>query len=225
VLLGKGTPVDWRKWIRRIIPLTLGLGASHFLLSADMIVVRILFEENQTGTYAAVGMIGRGLVIFTTPLAAVMFPKIVRSIALTEKTNVMVKTLGATALLAGMMAAGFTVLSWLIPPMLDLAKNAGSWFPGGLREKLLYHEYSFLFAGRLLPWFVWCMWPLTLNNVLLVNLLAKERYEAIPWLVVTVAGYATALSVFHESFVMVIQTLGVFNLLLLGVTAWFTWRK
>jgi HAMP domain-containing protein len=42
--------------------------------------------------------------------------------------------------------------------------------------------------------------------------------------VVVAAGYAAALAWFNTSFVQVVHTLGVFGLLLLGVSIWFTWR-
>src|SRR5258705_7677426 len=36
----KPEPVVWRAWFKRVVPLTLGLGASTFMLSADMIFVQ-----------------------------------------------------------------------------------------------------------------------------------------------------------------------------------------
>jgi hypothetical protein len=45
----------------------------------------------------------------------------------------------------------------------------------------------------------------------------------VPWLVLLAAGYGIALTRFHASFVMVLQTLCVFNLLLFAVCALFVW--
>jgi len=42
---------------------------------------------------------------------------------------------------------------------------------------------------------------------------------------VLAAGYGYALTRFHSSLVMVLQTLGIFNLLLLAACVWFTWRS
>ena len=36
-------PVDWNEWLRRVVPLTLGLGAAAFMLSADMVFTRKFF--------------------------------------------------------------------------------------------------------------------------------------------------------------------------------------
>ncbi len=81
------TPVDWRAWLKQVVPLTLGLGAATFMLSADMIFTQNFFPKEQTAFYAAAGMIGRALVFFTQPLTLVMFPKIAHSSARAEKNG------------------------------------------------------------------------------------------------------------------------------------------
>ena len=176
-----------------------------FMLSADMVVVQSLFDKDRTGLYAAAGMIGRALVFFTIPLTYVMFPKIVHSAARADKTSVLGQALGATALLGGLAALGCTVVPWL--PL-----------------RLVY-DRSFLVIAPLVPWFAWCMLPLTLANVLINNLMARARYEAVPWLVVVATGYAAALMTFNGTFETVVKTLGVFGLILLSVSAWFTWER
>jgi hypothetical protein len=69
------------------------------------------------------------------------------------------------------------------------------------------------------------MLPLTLATVLLNNLMATSQFRAVPWLIAVAAGYGLTLYFRHDSFIQVIQTIGVFGLLLLAVTAWFTWRR
>ena len=201
----KPQPVIWRHWFKRVVPLTLGLGASTFMLSADMIFVQHFFD-NQTAFYAAAGMIGRALVFFTQPMAAVMFPKIVQSVARAEKTDVLAHALGVTALAGGAAAIGCTLF-----PSLPL--------------RIVYDKSFLDVATPLVPWFAWCMLPLTLATVLLNGLLARAQYRAVPWLVAVAIGYGLALYYRHETFRMVIQTLGIFSLLLLGVCAWFTWGR
>lgn len=201
---GESSPFNVRDWMGRIIPLTLGLGTCMFMLSADMIVVQAYFPAKQTGLYAAAGMIGRALVFFTIPLAAVMFPKIVRSAARAEPTRVLGHALTATFIMGALAATACTLF-----PALPL------W--------LVYDE-SFLAIAPLVPWFAWCMLPLTLANVLINNLLARSQFTSIPWLMAVAAGYGTALFYFHDTFFSVVRTLGLFNLLLLAVSAWFTWR-
>jgi O-antigen/teichoic acid export membrane protein len=217
---GTRDPVEWRAWMRRVVPLTLGFGATTFMLSADMIVVRSVFPEEQTGFYSAAGIIGRALVFFTIPLASVMFPKIVQSAARAERTDVMAQALGATALL-GAGAALFC-----------------TFFPG-LPLQLVY-EKSYLVIKPLVPWFAWCMLPLTLSNVLISNLLAREKFAVVPLLVAVAVAYGLVLlavspllGLTHHlsqaeqlaAFKTVVQILGGFSLLLLSVSAYFTWRK
>jgi O-antigen/teichoic acid export membrane protein len=201
----QAVPFAWRDWLARVIPLTLGLGAAQFMLSADMIFVRRFFGERETAYYAAAGMIGRALVFFTQPLTAVMFPKVVQSAARAQKTDALANALGITILLGGLAAVGCTVL-----PSLPL--------------RVVYDKSFLPVATPLVPWFAWCMLPLTLSNVLVNSLMARSRYAAVPWLVAVVVGYGLALYYRHATFLMVIQTLGVFSLIFLGVCLLFSWR-
>jgi len=135
-----------------------------------------------------------------------MFPKIVQSAARAERTDVLAQALGATALLAG-AAALFCTFFAEVPLTLVQGRK-------------------YLAAAPLVPWFTWCMLPLTVSNVLVGNLLARQRYAVVPWLVIVACGYALTLWLepFHSSHLRVIQTLGVFAALYFGACVWFTWR-
>lgn len=208
-------PVAWKNWLARVIPLTLGLGAAQFMLSADMIFTQENFPAGQTGFYAAAGMVGRALVFFTQPLTLVMFPKLARSSATGEKSNALMLALGATVFAGGCAAIGCTLF-----PSLPL--------------RIIYDK-SYLVAAPLVPWFAWCMLPLTLSMVLVNSLMARAKFAAVPWLVLVAIAYGVALALVgrhagsladtQAGLLMMIQTLGVFNLLLFGVCAWFTWGK
>jgi O-antigen/teichoic acid export membrane protein len=206
LLRGAATPMHWGGWLKRVVPLTFGLGVSSFMLAADMIFVQKFFSKEQTAYYAAAGMIGRALVYFTTPVAGVMFPKLARSKAAGEKSNALLLAIGIT-LLAGICAA-----------------VACSLFPS-LPLRVVYDKSFLEIATPLVPWFAWCMLPLTLATVLLNGLMAQSKFEAVPWLALVAVGYGVTLYLRHESFVQVIQTLGIFSTLLLVVCAFFTWRK
>jgi O-antigen/teichoic acid export membrane protein len=208
-------PVKWKNWLGRVIPLTLGLGTATFMLSADLIFTRYFFPSEQTGFYAAAGTIGRALIFFTQPLTLVMFPKLARSAATGEQSNALGLALGATLLMGGAAAIACTLF-----PSLPLLIMGGK---------------KYLVAAPLVTWFAWCMLPLTLSNVLVSSLMARSRFAAVPWLVLVAIGYGVALAVVgrqagsladtQAGLRMMIQTLGVFNLLLFGVCAWFTWGK
>lgn len=201
----------WRAWLDRIIPLTLGLAASQIMLAADMIIVRINFQTD-TGLYGAAGAIARGLVVFTGPVAMVMFPKIVRSVSSAERLGLLGQALLGTGVLAGLAALACTVV-----PELPFRILKPAYLP----------------IAPLLPWFAWCMMPLTMTNVLVNHLLARSQYRAVPWLLAIALVYIAVLAAVARSvqavepmhgFKLVVQTLGGFNVLLLAVAAWFTWR-
>ena len=202
---GEAAPMNWGAWLRRVVPLTLGLGVGTFMLTADMIFVQHFFPEKQTGFYAAAGMIGRALVYFTTPVAAVMFPKLARSKATGEKSHALELALAVTALSGAAVAVGCSLF-----PSLPL--------------RVVYDKSFLDVSTPLVPWFAWCMLPLTLATVLLNSLMARAQFKAVPWLVAVAVGYGLTLYFRHESFTQVIQTLGIFALLLLGVCAWFSFR-
>lgn len=202
---GPAARFDWLPWLKRMVPITLGFGAVTFMLTQDMLVVQEFFPRDETGYYGAAGMIGRALYFFTAPVAAVLFPKLVQSAARAEKTSVLAQALGATALL-GVGAAAFCTLL----PTLPL--------------RLVYNE-SFLRVAPLVPLFAWCILPLILSSVLVNNLLARERFAAVPCLVVVAAGYYVALQIQHDSFEAIIRTLGLYGCVLLAVCLFFSWYE
>jgi O-antigen/teichoic acid export membrane protein len=83
-------------------------------------------------------------------------------------------------------------------------------------------------AAKLLPLFAWCMLPLPLANVLVNNLLARERYGVVPWLAGIALAYHFALNhvaqLQPQRFENIIWTLGGFGLLLLCVCLIYTWQ-
>ncbi len=204
VWLGKTEKVQWNPWLRDVVPLTVGMGASQFLFALDIPIVQALFPEGMTGAYVAAATVGRALVMFLAPLAQVMFPKLVGSFVRSEKSDVLMLTFLWTALLGICAALGLT---FCIRPVFQVV------FPKYLEITPLIGLYG------------WCVLPQALGNVLLGNLLARNQFKSVGWLAVVAAGYGTALVFFHDSFSMVIKTMGVFSLLFFGVAAFFTWWK
>jgi O-antigen/teichoic acid export membrane protein len=138
------------------------------------------------------------------PLAAVMFPKIVHAKAKAENSDLMGVVLTGTVILAAGGAIGLWVLGpWAVSFM----------FPKDFVQG----------TATLLPWYAWAVVPLAVANALLNNLLARSLFKVVPALCVLVGIYVFALSRFHEKPVMVVQTLGACNLLLLAVCAYYTW--
>ena len=228
-------PIDWKSWLGDVAPLTLALGASQFIFSVDMILVRSIYGEEMTGFYGAAGMMGRGLVMFTAPLIAVMFPKIVRSVAQGKQSNVLLYTLAATAALVVAGAALCTMIGWALRQSVVSPGFGAGWIPAAIIHKLNSHPEGVKTLGRLMIWFSWCMAPLAIANVLLNNLLARRAYGITPYAILVVAAYVTAAVCFADvsgpmkpeggSFLRIVKVLGVFNTIFLALTVYFTWRE
>ncbi len=202
---GPSEPFDARALVKQVAPLLAGFGACQFLMAADTMFVKAYLPENSQ-CYGAAGTLSRALVWAVGPLTAVMFPRIVASAAKSEKSNLFGLTLVCTAALA---IVGVVCL-WLLGPWVVR-----------LMAKPSYVEVT----TQILPWYAGAMVPLCLANVLASNLLGKSQFAVVIPMVLLAVGYGVTLTFVHGSFVQVLQLLGAFNLALLGVCAWFTFRQ
>lgn len=201
----KGARVDLWDWLIRLAPLTLGAGIPLFMVSADTLVVKAAFDAEEVNLYAAAGIVTQAMIFFTLPVTAVMFPKVARSSAQSEKSSVLLMALGTTGMLSAAVVAG-TFLMPELPLRVMFSAN-------------------YLEAAALLPWFALAMFPLTMSTVLINNLLARGLYAAVPWLWCVAALYLGTLVMKHESFEQVILVIGIYNALLLGVAIFFSFRR
>jgi O-antigen/teichoic acid export membrane protein len=200
---GPSAPFAWRALAAEAVPPLLGLAAFQFLFTADQMFVKVYFPDD-AGRYFSAGTMSRALIWLVGPLASVMFPRLVHSAAKAEKTNLMNLVLAGTAILAIVGSAGLVIVGpWVIP--------------------LIYPKDFVPLVKSILPWYAGAMIPLAVANVLLSNLLAKSSFKIVVPLCLLAAAYGWALTHFHDSMVMMLQTLGVANLLLLGICAAFTW--
>jgi O-antigen/teichoic acid export membrane protein len=197
-------PFEWRSLLRQVIPLTLGFGAYQFMLTADTMLVRGCFSGADSAYYVSAGTLSRASMWLVGPLAVVMFPKIVHAKAKAEKSDLMGVVLLGTVILAAGGAMGLWVLGpWVV--------------------KFVFGPSYVQADAVLLPWYAWAVVPISVANVLLNNLLARSLFKVVPALCVLAAVYTLALTQFHDTPVMVIETLGVCNVLLLAVCAYYTW--
>jgi len=197
----------WVSTLQQIVPLLLGFIFVQFLFTGDTLFVKHYFTGADTGAYGCAGTLSRALIWLVSPLAAVMFPRIVHSSAKSEQTDIVGMVLIGTAVLAICGAAGLALVGrWLV---------------------LLVAGTDFVpVAGAVLPWYAAAMVPLALANVLVNNLLARSQFGVVPFIFFLCLGYAIAMIYVNESvhtLVAALQTLGIFNLLLFAVCAWFTW--
>jgi O-antigen/teichoic acid export membrane protein len=207
LLAGPRGVFPWRKWLQRLIPVTVGLGALSFIMQADALVVREklqpLLTPDEVDGYSAVRKIAQALVFVIGALTAVMFPKVARSFQRDEKTDVLKLTLLLTAIIG---IAGAT---------------AATLFPE-VPLRLLSPE-RLITSKSLVPAYCWALVPVALANVMIWSLLARECYRVVPWLAVLAGGYWIALQAFHDRLLIVIAVVGAFGVLLLAVCGIFLW--
>lgn len=205
--LTKTESFDGRGLFKQVMPLMLGFGACQFLFTTDTMYVKAFFPGDEVASYGVAGTLSRALLWLVLPLAAVMFPKIVHATAKAEKSNLLGVVLLGTAILAICGAAGLCLV-------------------GPLVVKLFFKPEYVAETTRLLPWYAGAMIPLALANVLVNDLMARAKFKAVPPMVLVVVAYAFTLPAMLHKFpghmVVALQTLGVFNLLLLGICVWFT---
>ena len=205
-----GGPVgafEWWPWLRRLVPVTVGLGALTVVMQADALVVRELIQPlltpDEADGYSAVRKIGQAMVFLVAALTSVMFPKVARSFQRSEKTDVLKLTVLLTAAIA---VAGATLATAFPSVPLRLLS------PGALQG-----------SKHLVPAFCWALVPIALANVLIWSLLARECYRSVPWLAAVAAAYVLALLQFNDRLMTVITVTGTFGMVLLAVCAVFLW--
>jgi O-antigen/teichoic acid export membrane protein len=199
---------DGKSVMRQVVPLLFGFGACQFMFTSDTMFAKAYFTGDEMAPYVAAGTLSRALLWLVLPLAAVMFPKIVHAAAKSEKSNLFNLVVLGTAVLAVCGALGL----WLVGPVI---------------VKIVYTSNYVAATTALLPWYAAAMVPLALANVLVNDLLARERFGVVPFMVLLAVTYGFTLPAMLNHFPgrleVVLQTLGAFNLLLFGVCAWFTW--
>ena len=199
---------DGRALFKQVAPLVLGFGACQFLFTSDTMFAKAFFSGDDMASYVAAGTLSRALLWLVLPLAAVMFPKIVHATAKSEKSSLLGIVLLGTAALAVCCVAGLCLV-------------------GPFVVKLVFTPQYVAATTALLPWYAGAMIPLALANVLVNDLMARSRFKVVLPMVVLVVAYGFTLPAMLHKFPghmeVALQTLGAFNLLLLGICAWFTW--
>jgi O-antigen/teichoic acid export membrane protein len=204
----------WKIWLGEALPLTLGLGTVLVMSSLDTLFVKGLFSDSrQINLYCAAMLTGFAIIQFIAPVALVMFARVAQNVARAERTDSLGMTLAATLLFGCVAAVGCTLL-----PKLPL--------------RLMYFSNREMWAAApLVPWFAWALLPLTVANVLVQNVLARGRFQAVPWIILVPAIYAACLCLQargllamkpFDAFIRVIQTMGGASLLLCAIAAWFS---
>jgi O-antigen/teichoic acid export membrane protein len=204
----KPEPFDGKSVLRQVLPLMFGFGACQFMFTSDTMFATAFFNGEQMKPYVVAGTLSRALLWLVMPMATVMFPKLVQSRVKSEKSNLFNLVVLGTAVLA-------------------IGGALGLWLVGPLVVRFVAHAGDVAGTMALIPWYAGAMVPLALANVLVNDLLARGRFTVVPFMVVLALAYGFTLPWMLHHFPgriqVVLQTLGVFNLLLFGVCALFTW--
>ena len=207
VITQAGASPEWRAFLRRAVPLTLGLGALVMIMQADALIVREKLQASltveETVGYTAARRIGQVLVFLVGAVVSVMFPKIARGLKSSESSDALKLTVGLTAAVSLIGAVATSLM-----PQIPLRILAGSGASAG--------------SATLVVAYVWALVPLAISNVLVWNLMARECYRAVPLLILVAGGCWFALRTFNDRLLTVVTVVGVFSTTLLVVSAVFT---
>jgi hypothetical protein len=203
-------PFEWKPLMRQVVPLLLGFGAFQFLFGSDTMFTKAFFSGDAMKPYVAAGTLSRGLLWIVLPMATVMFPKLVHAHTKSEKTNLFNIVILGTAVMG--------ICGWI-----------GLCVAGPIAVKIVYSAKDVSGTMALIPWYAGAMVPLGMATVMVNDLLARAKYQVVPFMVAlaVVDGFTMPfmLSHFPGRLEVPLQTIGVFNLLLFGVCAFFTWGK
>ncbi len=189
---------------KQSFPLVLGFGASQFLFTSDTMFAKHYFSNEQMKPYIIAGTLARALLWLVMPLASVMFPKLVQ--VRSDKAK-----------LFGMVVLGTAILS--------ICGAASMWVLGPYLVRFVANPGDVQATVALIPWYAGAMVPLAMANVLVNDLLARSKFQVVPFMVALAGVYCVVLpemlSHYPGHIELVLQILGGFNLALLAICALF----
>lgn len=178
--MAPGSAVAWARWFREVFPLTVASAGLLILANFDYPFLTWIIPSERRSEfdlgryYFPATMIGFALTQVTVPLAMVMFPKLTRSAATRQKTNVLFQALAATAAL-GFMGVMAVAIFPELPLRILFISSPEKWA-----------------AAPLVPWMVSAMLAYALANVMVNSLVARARWKVIPWIAAVAVGYVLA---------------------------------
>ncbi len=225
VLAGGVARIQWRRWCLRALLVALGPGIVQFMCQIDMIVARGKFDEAVSDDYAMARLFGWGLFIFVSPIAGVMFPKLVNQASEGSKAKLVSQTFWATLIIVVLVAGGGVAVCWWAAPAFLQSADAASWLPGVAADWLSKDRTEkLLWVAKLMPCFFGAMGLLALANVFVSHLVARREFGKVGCLLPVPAVYGLGLAVFEFSPVSLILWMGVVSAGLLALVYCFSRR-
>ena len=215
------SPFPWTKCARQFLPPAILLGIPQVFLGIDLIVVKGgAFDDVSVDLYSKAGLFGAGLVLFTTPLAQVMFPRSVRAQS-GDHRMVLRDALLSVLLLACLTAGVLTGVCLFVRSMVETLQSTPNAFPWAPAQAMIDNRDAIVFLCDFVPRFVWAFTPICLANTLLSHLAARQRFGAIAPLLTITMGYAGTLILLRPSMEWTLNTLGGFGIGLTAVASYF----
>ena len=157
-------PFNWQAWLRAVVPLSAGCGIGQIMFGADMIVVQSYFDH--PAPYIFGGTLAGAIVILAGSFTAVMFPRVVRSLAHGRKTNVVTITLVLTLVLGLVAAEGLRIAAPLAIQLLS-KKNTHRSSRSSTDTRSLWCRYAWQTSSSATCWHAgssaacrgWGPWP------------------------------------------------------------------
>src|SRR5882672_4207119 len=147
--------------------------------------------------------IGPMLVFLVVAVVSVMYPKVARRSKTADNRSALKLTVILTATV-GIVGATLTSLV----PQIPLRILAGS--TASAESATLVVAYA------------WAFVPLAVSNVFVWNLMARECYRSVPFIILVAVGYWLALRAYGDRLLNVVTVVGVFSTTMLIVSGIFT---
>lgn len=176
------------------------------LMQSDTLLVKYFFSDYETGIYSSASIFGKAIIYLSGAIVMVLFPlvsenttKDISSFAL------LLKALGINLLLSG----GGALFLFLFPSLITFLFGS-----------------AFTEAQFIIKYIGFAFLPLSMINILFTFYLAKDRFDCIIPLVITLVGGLILLYFFHETLQQVVGIFFIEGLLgLLGFVGIEMWKR
>ena len=140
-----------------IVPAGLTIFAFSTLSNIDIVIVKNLFSETETGIYSSASIIGKIALFLPGILTSILFPQVLANEKNQKSSlNLLFTAIGLTTILSG----SFTLASFLFPEIII---------------KILFGS-KYIQASTLLPSVALAMSSLAVLNILMNFLMAKKQF-------------------------------------------------
>ena len=178
--------------IRYGVPVIMANISFAIMTQLDMVLVNYFFNARDAGIYAAASVLGKAVTYLPHSIVVAFFPSAVENHTLSRSSkNLLIQSIGLTAILSGIAALFYFFFSDLIVRILF-----GN----------TYHE-----AGNLLKYYGFAILPIAISMVLESFLIAKNKVLLSYLFVAMSPLQIAAVYFFHDSLLQIILIMGIFG--------------